>query len=325
MEQKILKLFIEHAREFLSALEELVHDKNQPEEREWVKEKPVQDKAPLPSTENEASSYESGEIPTKEELSCMTFNDLRSLGAKLKVKVSGRRSEIEANILALAVTGHRKVETPKEESLHKSADKKDDAKKADIEEQSDDDEIREACENMTDEELQEILKDVGLRTSGKRTALIDRIIKAVADGVLDWSDDEESNDKEVVDDGVDYGDFPELAVNDPERCEITKERLEKLEELDALCESDEEGEGEDVINEFLIGYFGSKFKVKEFSLSAKTLIYYEVMKLFVDDEGDEHAEREGYYLNGVLYCCAKPVDKDGKCVVCGDEYDLDEE
>ena len=340
MEQKVLKLFIEHARGFLSALEELTETESTSKIVEAEKQSAQQStkeappKADAGNAEMKGNDESRGGIPTAEELANLTFNDLRSLGAKLGVKSGGRRSEIEANILALAdKKAAAKTESPEKESSSKNESKNDEAKSTedDVEEEADEDEIREACEKMTDEELQELLKSVGQRTSGKRTALIDRIVKAVADEVLDWKDDGEGSDEDEggdakeEDDGLDYEEFPELAVNDPEQYEITKERLEKLEEIDVICESDEEGEGEDVVNEFLTGYFGSRFNVKKFGLRQKTVLYYEVMKLFVDDDGDEHTEKEGYYLNNELYCCAKPVDETGKCLVCNDVYEIEEE
>ena len=341
MEQKVLKLFIEHARGFLSALEELAVTGNVPK-AEGAEKQPVQqatNEAPPKTDAKEdkpgGNVKSSDGIPTAEELANLTFNDLRSLGAKLGVRSGGRRSEIEANILALADGKTAKAGAPTEAPPPETGRKNGGPEKAEGSgggEKTGEEGIREACEKMTDGELLELLKEVGLRTNGKRTALIDRILKAVDDGVIDWSDDEETDEEGGQEapggeggDGLDYGELPELAVNDPGQYEVTKERLEKLEELDALYESDEEGEGEDVIDEFLTGYFGSKFNVRKFGLRQKTRIYYEVMKLFVDDDGDEHSEKEGYYLNNELYCCAKPIDKNGKCIVCGDEYDVDEE
>ena len=345
MEQKVLKLFIEYARGFLSALEELAVAESTSKTLEAEK-KPVQQPTGAPSKTDTkkdkqgGNAESSGGIPAAEELANLTFNDLRSLGAKLGVKSGGRRSEIEANILALAdKKTAAKTEAPEEDIPPKTETKKEEASKPSDdgeEEEADEDEIREACEKMTDEELQEVLKDVGLRTSGKRTALIDRIIKAVADGILDWEDDgepveleSEPPDEESGGSGAEnrdmYSEFPELAVNDPSKFRITEERLKKLEELDALRESDEEGEDEGAMDEFLAGHFGSKYKADGHDLGQKARLYYEVMKLFVDDDGDEHTEREGYYILDELYCCAKPVDKDGKCLVCNDVYEIGEE
>ena len=346
MEQKVLKLFIAHARVFLDALEELTEkEQTKITQKTEVETQPAQQlakealsKADTVDDEMKRNGNLSGGIPTAEELAGMTFNDLRSLGASLGINARGKRSEIEANILAL----ENKVTKPpvKESSLEKptlqSEEDVDDA-----EEKIPDDDIIKICEEMTDEQLQETLKSVGLRTNGKRAALIDRIVKAVADGVLDWSDDDESETEENneadetenesdeengADDEYDVlAEFPEFSANDADASKITEERLAKLEEIDALYESDEEEEDEKIIDEVLIGHFGSKFKVKSYDLSQKTRIYFEIMKLFVDDDGDEHVVKEGYYLNGELYCCAKPINEEGKCVVCGDVYDVDDE
>lgn len=333
-----LELFVKHARGFLDELEALLENGGQGG-ADAIEESPslgpgTSFSGPAEAGEPKAAA---GGLYTAEQLAAISFNDLRSLGAKLGVNAGGNRASIEANILALSAGGAANAaesggDAPAQaekggaasETENEAPEEEEAGEEDEQGEPSQEDEIRRACEGMTDAELQEALKSAGQRASGKRAALIDRIVKAVADGILDWTEDEEEDGAAAGEEGEAWrpcGDFAELAANDPSKCEITPARLAKLAEIDAM--RDDGGESEAEMDGFLAAHFGSGYDPKAHGTAGrKALLYCEVMKLYVDDDGDEHDAQEAYYLNDALYCCAKPVDAQGACAVCGDEYDL---
>lgn len=281
---------------------------------------------------------------TEEELGNMSYNDIKKLAKELGISATGNRKELVKKILSADdTTDSEEIEdtevTPepvKETKSSKKSAPKSFKKKVEepepepeIDEPDDSEEeeeldpteakVKEATEDMSDEELRELLEDVGVSPKGKRQSLISKLVKAVEDGLIDIDgEDEEAETPES--DEVEESDVTEG---------MTKARRESYEGLcDDTSEAFESGEitRADLI-EFINAFNGTDDKFKKVSDEELLTKYLELSAMLVDDEGNV-VEEGAYTINDEPYCCGHPLhyDEDSEkfiCECCGSEYEAE--
>lgn len=295
-------------------------------------------------TTKESASATSKEI-TEEELEGMSYNDLKKLAAEMGVSPKGNRKELVARLLN---SDEAPEEEEEEKPTKKSAPKKT-AKTQKVEEPDEDEDeedisaqVEAAVEDMTDDEIRELLESVDIPTKGKRQALITKLVHAVEDGLIDLDDeddeDEESEDEDdetEIEDTEESDDSDESEDEDEEEedsvtANMTKKRRKAY---DDMCDETEEGfESGEITREDLISFI-SEFtgtdskKMKKTSDEDLLTQYLTIAANFIDDDG-EQVEEGAYYINEEPYCCGRPLKYNKKkkqyvCETCGAEYDED--
>ena len=240
---------------------------------------------------------------TEEVLGELSYNNLKKLAKEMGIPARGSRDEITRKILA-GVT---------------------DAEEEEVEEEEDPivEQVNEAVADMSDEDILDILAEVGVKARGKRQALISAVIKAVNDGKIsldDDDDDEEAMESDEVeaDDDSSEGEYN---VNDPENPEMTEERREALEAFDEEVRNDfEEGTivRKDMV-EWLNAYHQTKDAMRKKSDEDILDEYIYYASLSINDEGEMPEEDGAYSVNGVPYCCGHELqyDEESEVFTCG--------
>lgn len=281
------------------------------------------------STASNSSTY------TEEELSNMSYNDIKKLAKELGISAVGNRKEIVKKILSADVVEAEDeedaVEAPAKSVKSKSFNKKTkveepESVEEDDEEDEDDNEgattedmVKEATADMSDDEIRSILEDVGVSSKGKRQALISKLVKAVDDGLIDLDGDEEEDEEEEKESNK------STDVTEG----MTKARKKAYEQLVKDTEEDfENGDisREDLI-EFINAFNGTSDKFKKVSDEDLLMQYLELSAMLVSDEG-EIVEEGAYTINEEPYCCGHPLtyDEDEEkfvCECCGSEYEAE--
>lgn len=201
--------------------------------------------------------------------------------------------------------------------------------------------IQAELEDMSLDELKEILESVDLPTKGKKQALISRILEAVENGVLEFEEevDEEYEADEIDEDlDVEEADFEEI-VEEDEEDEVIEDEEEEIEDdlspreatqqevEEQILEDYENGDLTDKqIAKFLDEYFNGKFK----PLNKKRALnkYIEIHCDLVDVDGDVMPMKEAYFVDEeTIFCCGSEVNEldNGNlyCEVCGQEYETE--
>lgn len=296
---------------------------------------------------------------SKEQLESMKYQELKKLAKELEISGAGTRAELIKSIMELPVNVavvEKNEEDPamnppeevkKDEKIIPLKKKKVEkvAKEPDVD-QKFIDMAKSATEDMTDDEIKELLEDVDVKVK-KSDDLVMVLAKAIADGKIqpeeedEDSDDEskdeteESNDSdedvEKVDENTHFDTFDSEGVNNPEN--MTEDR-------NKACVSFQKKFLEDYNNE-KITLDDVKKKLDDL-LTADELsdmesagagedeyveAYIEQMKKHIDDEGEMHEGGDAYVINDEYFCCGhKLKEVDGKyvCEVCGSEYGSDE-
>ena len=193
--------------------------------------------------------------------------------------------------------------------------------------------VNEAVEDMTDEEIMDILADVGVKAKGKRQALISAVIKAVHDGKIDLDDEESEDDEDEADtEAESESEEVEYDVNDPENPDMTEERKAAIEAYESEIRADfENGDlTRKQLVEWLNDFHDTKDSMKKKSDDEILAEYIHCSCLFINDEGEMPEEEGAYTVNGSPYCCGHELayneDNDTYiCEVCGAEYEAGEE
>lgn len=161
--------------------------------------------------EEESEDDDSEEF--KEFLDDLDNDDLadvaEEMGIKVKKVTKKNREEILEKCLAdleklqeaLEELGYYDEEEDEEEADEEEVDSEDDEEEeSDEEEEEEEDDIAEelGLNDMSVDELADILAEHDLSTKGKKQALIDRIVKAVEDGTIELDDEEEEEEEEEV-------------------------------------------------------------------------------------------------------------------------------
>lgn len=284
------------------------------------------------------------------ELKDMAYNDLKKLAKDLGVSAAGSRDKIIDRILSVnlsateSVDGETEVEVKEEPKtskkkvgIKKSAEPVEEQEDTDDEEQGEEvdpvyAEVLALTENMSIDDLGEILSDIGISPKGKRQALVDKIYKAVVDGELSLEDDDEEEQEEddtSEEDTQEFEEHEDVDVNDYSK--MTKERKKACEEMEAeVQQSFKDGELKRAdLLDFCIEFYGEDNESELKALEDDDLLdyYIDAVLRMIDDDGELH-EEGAYEVNGEYYCCGRPLsyaEDTNKfiCEMCGEEYEAE--
>lgn len=338
---------IEALKVILVALEGENEETSVPEEKTETKKAKSGKTAKTPEPKEAEADDEEGEF-TREELLAMKFNEMKKLGAKLGVDCKGTRDDIIERILE-KTSGHAPEEEEDEEVEEKSESKKEKAKKEtaskakkqpepDPEPEEEDDDVdflEQAKAIIADNDEKDIisaLDSVGIVVKKKKD-LAKYLAKALEEDLLEFDgDDDDDTDEDEGD--VEYtaeSYFPEF---DLEKANVLKDMskkrkkavLEKMQEI--IDDIDSEETSEQDLKDFIEDFATDEEKelVEDGDEDSIICLYMEIMKRFIDDDGEEHEPSDCYEVNEVSFCCGhalKQVKKSNKyiCPVCGEEYE----
>lgn len=266
---------------------------------------PINRKATAPAkTPVKETASDNGITP--ESLEAMKYNDLKSFAKKMGVDPTGNREAITERLLALA--------SAPADTNDEGADEPEGGEMT-IQEQ-----VEQATAEMSVEELGELLTSIGVSATGKRQALIAKVVKAVKDGKItfDAEDGEESADSaESGEEAENY--FPE---------DMTDSRAENIKEIDKEIRASYKKKSltdKDVAKFCEDFYLEHEAYDPSLPKGEKLDLYIEASQRMVDDEGEQHEFQDPYEMNGAPACCGhylKTLEDGGNffCEVCGQEY-----
>lgn len=292
------------------------------------------------STKTESSQ---NPTPDKDMLSTMPYAELKKYAKSMGVSGSGSRQEIIDRILgseesASEDTAEDKTEeTPVEETpalaekTTKRAGKKLRAKKnvePEPEPEVNDpvyDQVIEATEEMSDQEIKEFLAECDIKVRGKRESLISALVEAVKEGIISLDDDGEDNSMNEDDSEPEESKSKSTTIGN-----ITSAREEAIKKSDAdVLQQFKDG---DITRDDLLEWYAESFgksasAVNKMKDNELITAYAEVLHNYIDDEGVTHddGEEEPYFINEEPFHCGEKLkfnedDNTYICEVCGEEY-----
>lgn len=180
-----------------------------------------------PEVEEEAVEVETN--TEAEDLNSKTLKELKDLAKELGVSTKGSKSTIIGRILEAQDNVEEVVEETKENIL--TEEEVEEFEEAT--ETGEDNPLEAQLNEMSVEELADILAEVGISTKGKKQSLIAKVLKAVEEGKIELADEEDADEEEeVVEETVEEVEEP---VNDTiEETEDDEEGIELEEILDSL-------------------------------------------------------------------------------------------
>lgn len=291
-----------------------------------VESKSVQRRKAVQAEETVAkapTATEVKEVPavTREQLDGMTYNNIKKLAKDMGISAVGNREEITNRILGCTPDETATVEDEAPEEVP-------------VDEKNNDPiyaKVVDAVADMTNEEIADVLVDIGLSAKGKREALIEKVVQAVRDGLLDFDDEDEEEETEVAEAPVEDSDEEEDDnTNDIDNPAMTEARKKAI-----LAQDDEirkqfskrEVTRDDLV-EFLQSFYDTEDDMSDMSDEDLLDTYIDAVCRLVDDEGDL-IEEGAYSLNGEPACCGRVLNysEDTKmfiCEHCGEEYEAEE-
>lgn len=164
-----------------------------------------------------------------EDLNSKTLKELKDLAKELGVSTKGSKSTIIGRILEAQDNVEEVVEEPEENILTEEEVEEFEEATETVEENP----LEAQLNEMSVEELADILAEVGISTKGKKQSLIAKVLKAVEEGKIELADEEDADEEEeVVEETVEEVEEP---VNDTiEETEDDEEGIELEEILDSL-------------------------------------------------------------------------------------------
>ena len=282
---------------------------------------PAVEKEEAPAVETVPTEEVASYVPMSEEtLKGMGYADLKALAKNVGVSAKGTKSQL----LKVLIEYFKNMdeETPSEVPAQEEVPAEVETDEATEGEDTRAVVLRMIEENeMSDDDIREVLRDAGLSDKGKHEALIDKLVSAIDDGIIQLEDEE---DDEPAPAEVEAEEEEES--NEPA---ITSERAKGIEKLmEEVDEQFKDGSltAED-IREFL-DQFGDVTVPKKASADKLLELYKENVSMLVDDEGNV-CEEGAYFINGIPYCCGRPLnvadDNTATCSVCGETYEFEEE
>ena len=274
-----------------------------------------------------------------EDLSEMSYNDLKKLCKSRGISASGSRDELVARLSG-------------EDEEAEEEDEDDDADEEDGDDTQS--QVEAATEDMSLEELAEFCSDNGLSSKGKREALIARIVKAVDAGDIELDDDDEEEEEEEKPAKKSKG---SEKPSDKKAADKPAKKTAKKSAPADDDEDDDDDEGEETpehkkavaayekdtraqfkkgkldrkdLVEFLCDFYDKDAKTYKKADDDEILdMYIEASSQLIDDDG-ELVEEGAYTVNGVPFCCGRPLTLDednGKyvCEHCGAEYEAEDD
>ena len=281
---------------------------------------PAVEKEEVPAVETVPTEEVASHVPMSEEtLKGMGYADLKALAKNVGVSAKGTKSQL----LKVLIEYFKNMdeETPAEAPPQEEAPAEVETDEAIEGEDTRAVVLRMIEENeMSDDDIREVLKDAGLSDKGKHEALIDKLVSAIDDGIIQLEDEEDDEPAPAeAEAGEEESDEPAIT---PERAK----GIEKLmEEVDEQFKDGSLTAGD--IREFL-DQFGDVTIPKKASADKLLELYKENVSMLVDDEGNV-CEEGAYFINNVPYCCGRPLnvadDNTATCSVCGETYEFEEE
>lgn len=282
---------------------------------------------------------------TEEQLNSLSYNNLKRLAKEMGIPATGARDELTKKILSYEgevpnPEAPVEEETPAPAKATRKIEKKPEPVEEPEEEDDDEEEdpiiakVMEAVEDMTNEEIADILADVGVKAKGKRQSLISAVIQAVKDGKIDLDDEgdeeEEDSEEENAPAESEESEEEEFDVNDTDNPDMTEERKTALEAYKSEVEHDFEDGAitREQIIEWLNEYHGTEDSMKKKSDEELVEEYIYYSSLLINDEGEMPEEEGAYTVNGVPYCCGHELayNEDNEtyiCETCGAEYEAE--
>jgi hypothetical protein len=288
-------------------------------------------------------------FPTEEELNALPYNDLKIKAKELGVKAVGSKKVIIENILALNNSEEVKEEAPTEVEMDKAIEEtevptEDRGEEIEINEELEDedgealpeeeeettlyDQVALDLEGYSDEELADILSEIGVSPKGRRQALLAKIVQAIEDGKLEWEEDSEENTEDAPQEAtepskdVPLQDDQEVGEDDFVGTEARKQAC--YEECDKIEEDIEKGNiSMKEIIKFLKEYHNGKYVSQ--GEDADVEEYMAIQCDLIDDEGVKHELSDPYYVGDDVLCCGKhlkQLNDDFYCEICGTEYEV---
>ena len=294
-------------------------------------EKPKKSKVTSLAEKRAEKEIEEKEEATEEvDIDSMDYRQLKAYASEIGVKAKGTKGQLLKAVKDFLANGGEEAEEEATEEVEEESEEDD----SEEENTTTIKEVERAIEEqeLTDDDLRDILKDLGLSTKGGHEVLVSKLADAVDAGELSLDDDEvedeaeetESEEEDVTDDE----NAEEDAEESNEETEITTERKQAIDDFTA--ETTEAFENEEISVEDMRDFikdFGEKIskKASDEEVLAK---YIECASMLIDDEGNT-VEEGAYMLNGVPFCCghALEISEDetsGKCSICGEEYEFEE-
>lgn len=330
---------------------------------EEPKQEDVPKKSKVASLAEKKAEKKVKEKKEEVDVDSMDYRQLKSYASEIGVKAKGTKGQLLKAVKDFLANGGEDAEEDAEEEVEekpakkpvrgvasmkakKKAEEEGESEENDSESEEEDTtivrntekEVERAIEEqeLTDDDLRDILKDLGLSTKGGHEVLVSKLADAVDTGELSLDDDEVEEETDEAEDEAeetesekeDVEDEEEDAEEDDEEAEITAERKQAVDDFTA--ETTEAFENEELSVEDMRDFikdFGEKIskKASDKEVLAK---YIECASMLIDDEGNT-VEEGAYMLNGVPFCCghALEISEDetsGKCSICGEEYEFEE-
>lgn len=278
-------------------------------------------------------------FPTEEELNALSYNDLKAKAKEMGVKAVGSKKVIIENILALNNTEEVKEEAPTEAEMDKAIEEaeiptEDRGEEIEIDMEDDDqdedalpegettlyDQVVADLEGYSDEELADILSEVGVSPKGRRQALLAKIVQAIEDGKLEW---EEEESEEATEPSKDVEPQDDQEVDEDGFVGTEARKQASYEECDKIEEDIERGNiSMKEIIKFLKEYHNGKYVSQ--GEDADVEEYMAIQCDLIDDEGTKHDLADPYYVGDDIYCCGailKELNEDLYCEHCGTTYE----
>ena len=280
---------------------------------------------------------------TREQLDGMTYNNIKKLAKELGVSAVGNREDITARILGETV--EVEPEAVVEEAPAKKTEKTTEPEVVEVDEKDNDPlyaKVVDAISDMSNEEIADVLADIGVSAKGKREALVEKVVQAVRDGLLDFDDEDEAEEEveetpapatkktkeapapvetETEDDEDITND-----INNPDMTEARKKAI--LAQDNSIRKQFKKGEvTRDNLVEFLQSFYDTDEDMDDMSDDDLLDTYIDAVCRLVDDDGDL-VEEGAYTLNGEPACCGRVLvySEDTNvfvCEHCGEEYEAE--
>ena len=312
------------------------------ESKETTKTEPVVEKTvETPVAEAPATTEEvAPKTVTREQLDGMTYNNIKKLAKEMGISAVGNREDITARILGEAPEAEIE-ETPAEEAPAKKTTKKTEPEEVEVDERENDPlyaKVVETVADMSNEEIADILADIGVSAKGTREALIEKVVQAVRDGLLDFDDEDEEEVEETpapakVATGApapaEVDEDEEDLTNDIDNPAMTEARRKAILAQDnSIRKQFKKGEvTRDNLVEFLQSFYDTDEDMDDMSDDDLLDTYIDAVCRLVDDDGDL-VEEGAYNLNGEPACCGRVLvySEDTNvfiCEHCGEEYEAE--
>lgn len=331
--QSLVESIIEHETSLNEETQALTEAKEETKEEAPV-EDTTEDEVPVDESEEdvEEDSEEEELDFTEEDIkeykdyldSEFEVAELKEIAKMMEVTVAPKTSK--KNIIELLISDMPSLyEALDEMGCFQDSDEEDEEDAEDIEEptvddaedeeedEEDEDDSVDLIEelglrDMTQEELADILAEHGLSTKGMKTALMDRIVLAVKNGLIEVEDDAPKQ------------------LTDKEK-DILKEKIVEI-ETTAFVNGDLTPKD---LQSFLKKYYVEEkeyHNYKKMGLSNKEALglYISAQQSLLDDYGTRRELHDAYLKDGHFHCCGRKLSKgvDGSdfCTNCGSSYEV---